>query len=209
MNELSLKETHQNEKGAVLVIAMLVLVLLTLMGRSVTNISNNELKIAGNEKREKRVFFAAEAGLGHIRALLQSEFANRNQVKIASGQNPDWDFALNGTLTGISSATSADFDGGSVWINDQSLDDGARLPCRYTVTVWNNPDDRGGITDDTDQLLCVRSVAIGPGKAKSSAEIMLSGQAFGEAITGYLAQADAGGNNKSRDIRPISDFAMR
>ena len=101
----------ENNKGAVLVTAMLVLVLLTLMGKSITTLSTNEMKIAGNERFEKRTFFASEAGFGHIKAMLQSEFTNRNQAKIASGQSPDWDFALNGTVAGINAATSSDFDG--------------------------------------------------------------------------------------------------
>ena len=91
----------ENNKGAVLVTAMFVLVLLTLMGKSITTLSNNEMKIAGNERFEKKTFFASEAGFGHIKAMLQSEFTNRNQAKIASGQSPDWDFALNGTVEGV------------------------------------------------------------------------------------------------------------
>ena len=200
----------ENNEGMVLVTAMLVLVLLTLMGKSITTLSTNEMKIAHNERFEKRTFFAAEAGLGHIRAMLQSEFTNRNQGKIASGQSPDWDFALNGTVAGIDAATSANFDGGAEWITDCPLDDGARLSCGYTVTVWNNPDDKGGITDDTDQLLCVRSVATGPRKTKSSVAITLLGQSSGDAITGYFAQTGGGaGNNNSIDVNAISDFAVQ
>ena len=200
----------ENNKGAVLVTAMLVLVLLTLMGKSITTLSTNEMKIAGNERFEKKTFFASEAGFGHIKAMLQSEFTNRNQAKIASGQSPDWDFALNGTVAGINAATSADFDGGSVWIDDCPLNDGARLSCNYTVTVWNNPDDGGGLTDDTDQLLCVRSVATGPRKTKSSVDITLLGQASGVAVTGYFAQSGGGaGNNNSIDVNAISDFAVQ
>jgi len=204
------KCTLEKNKGAVLVSAMLLLVLLTLMGKSITTLSTNEMKIAGNERFEKRTFFAAEAGIGHIKAILQSEFANRNLAKIASGQSPDWDFALNGTLADINPATSTDFDGGSVWIDDQPLDDGARLTCSYTVTVWNNPDDGGGITDDTDQLLCVRSVAFGPKGTKSSIAILLLGQATGDAVTGYFAQSGGGaGNNNSIDVNAISDFTVQ
>jgi hypothetical protein len=200
----------ENNKGAVLVTAMLVLVLLTLMGKSITTLSTNEMKIAGNERFEKKTFFASEAGFGHIEAMLQSEFTNRNQAKIASGQSPDWDFSLNGTVAGINAATSADFDGGAVWIDDCPLNDGARLSCNYTVTVWNNPDDGGGPTDDTDQLLCVRSVATGPRKTKSSVDITLLGQASGDAITGYFAQNGGGaGNNNSIDVNAISDFAVQ
>lgn len=199
----------RNNKGVVLVIVMLTLVLLSLMGKTITTLATHEMKIAGNDRFEKRTFFAAEAGLGHIRATLQAEFTKRNQAKIASGQRPDWDFALKGILPDIDAATSANFDGGSTWIDDQPLDDGAGLPCSYTVTIWNNPDDGGGITDDTDQLLCVQSVATGPGKAKSRVAITLLGQGTGDAIAGYFAQNGGGSGNNSMDVNKISDFSVQ
>ena len=205
------KRILKNDKGTVLVIAMLVLVLLTLMGKSISTIATRELKIAGNERVEKRSFFAAEAGLGHIKAMLQAEFTHKNQANIASGQIPDWDFALDGTVAGIKAAISAKCDGGSIWINDQPLGDGAKWPCNYTVTVWNNPDDKGGITDDTDQLLWVQSSANGPKGTHSSLAVLLRGQALGEAITGYFAQSGSGGGgcHTCRDIRPVSDFTIQ
>ena len=201
----------KNDKGAVLVIAMLVLLLLTLMGRGAMTTSTIEMGIAGNERFHNKTFYTAEAGIEHIKAMLQTEFTMRNPAKIASGQNPDWDFALNGTVEGIDAATDTNFTGGAVWVNDQVLGDGAGLSCNYTVTVWNNPADRGGITNDTDRLLCIRSVATAPGGSMSTVEVILIGQASGEAITGYFAQdgAGAGKNNNSRDVRAISDFRVQ
>ena len=205
------KRIPKNEKGTVLVIAMFVLVLLTLMGKSISTLATRELKISGNERVEKRNFFAAEAGLGHIRAMLQSEFTQRSQAMVASGRIPDWDFALNGTVEGIQSAIAAECEGRTVWIQDQALGDGAKRPCRYTVVVWNNPEDPGGVMDDTDQLLYIQSSATGPGGTHSSVAILLQGQASGEAITGYFAQAGSGGGwcQSSRDIRPVSDFTIQ
>ena len=211
VSQMNKKRILKNDKGTVLVIAMFILVLLTLMGKSISTIATRELKISGNEQVEKRNFFAAEAGLGHIRAILQTEFTHRNQASVASGQIPDWDFALDGTVEGIQSAISAGCEGASIWINDRALGDGAKWPCKYTVTVWNNPEDKGGITDDTDQLLWVQSSASGPGGTHSSVAVLLRGQVLGEAITGYFAQAGsgAGGCHSSRDIRPVSDFTIQ
>lgn len=198
----------KNDEGAVLVIAMLVLLLLTLMGKVATTTSTVEMGIAGNERFYKKTLYAAETGLGHVREMLQAEFRNSNRARIASGQYPDWDFALNGSVAGIDAAVDTNFDGGAIWILDQDLGDGTGLFGSYTVTIWNNPDDGGGATNDTDQLLCVRSAATGPKGTKSSVEVILLGQASGEAITGYFAQAGggAGKNSNSRDVRAISDF---
>ncbi len=201
----------KNEEGAILVISMLVLLLLTLMGKWAITTSTMEMGIAANDKFYKKTFYTAEAGLGHIKEMLQTEFKERNRARIASGQCPDWDFALNGTVADIDAATDTNFDGGAVWVMDQALGDGARLSGDYTVTVWNNPADRGGITNDTDRLLCVRSVATGPKGTTSRVEALLLGQASGEAITGYFAQAGAGSgkNHNSRDVRGISDFKVQ
>ena len=208
---MKIKPLLKNDEGAVLVIAMLLLLLLTLIGRVATTTSTVEMEIAGNERFHKKTLYAAETGLGHVKELLQAEFRNSNRAKIASGQYPDWDFALNGSVVGVDAANDTNFDGGVTWLLDQALKDGTGLSGSYTVTIWNNPDDEGGVTNDTDQLLKVRSDAIGPKGTKSSFEVILFGQASGEAITGYFAQAGggAGKNSNSRDVRAISDFARQ
>jgi Tfp pilus assembly protein PilX len=199
------KNVPKNDKGAVLVVVMLILLLLTLMGKGATTTATIEMGIAANERFYKKTFYIAEAGIGHIKAKLQNEFTFRNQTKIASGQIPDWDFALNGTVDGVNAATDTEYSGGAVWAEEQAVDEGERLSGHYTVTVWNNREDRGGITNDTDQLLCIRSAATGPRGTMSSVEVILRGQASGEAITGYLAQAGAQG----MDVRAISDFTVQ
>jgi len=203
--------TFKNDAGAVLVIVMLLLVILTLLGKTATTRSTVEMGIAANDGLSKKAFYAAESGLEHIRARLQTEFANKNRAKIASGQMPDWDFALNGSVEAVEAATDTDFDGAATWIKEQAQDDGGWFMGNYTVRVWNNPADRGGASDDTDRLLCIRSVATGLRGTKSSVEVILLGQAFGEAVTGYFAQAGggAGKNNNSRDVAAISDFTVQ
>jgi hypothetical protein len=202
MNEAVLPN---NDKGAVLVVVMLILLLLALMGKGATTTAFIEMGIAANERFYKMTFYTAEAGIAHIKTRLQTEFSDRNQAKIASGQIPDWDFALNGTVEGVSAAIGTNFSEGAVWVEDQTLDDGERLASHYTVSVWNNPDDKGGITNDTDQLLCIRSEATGPRGTMSSVEVILLGQASGEAVTGYFAQVGA----RNMDVRAISDFTVQ
>ena len=118
---------------------------------------------------------------------------------------------LNGSVNGFDPATGADFDGAAVWINDYVVDDGVWSVSNYSVRAWNNPSDRGGVCNDTDRFLCVRSTSIGPRGTKSSVEVILVSQAFGEAITGYFAQAGggAGKNYNSRDASAISNFTVQ
>jgi hypothetical protein len=60
-----------NEKGSVMNVALLVLLVLSLIGFSLSKISAIDTKIAGNEKLERIAFYAAEAGLERAMQLLE------------------------------------------------------------------------------------------------------------------------------------------
>lgn len=51
----------RNEEGAVLVVALMMLVLLTILGISISSTSEVELQIAGNEMRYKQNMYRADA----------------------------------------------------------------------------------------------------------------------------------------------------
>ncbi len=200
-----------SENGAVLVTALLILLLLAFLGKAAVTGSKMEREIAANHESYKKTFYTAQAGLAHAKAQLQAAFTDRNQARIASGQSPDWDFALNGSIIAVNPATSTDCAGGAVWIKGHPLEDGTGSPQTYTVTVWNNPEDPGGAEDDTDCIIFVRSLALGGKRTKSSIEALLRGQNSGHAVTGYFAQPGngTGKNNNTRDIHGITNFTRQ
>jgi type IV pilus assembly protein PilX len=53
----------RNEKGLVLIIALLILLILTLIGISAINTTTFESKISGNERVGTDAFYASEAGI--------------------------------------------------------------------------------------------------------------------------------------------------
>jgi Tfp pilus assembly protein PilX len=57
------KNVSTSRKGAVLVIALLILLVLTLIGISAINTTNFETTISGNERVGTDAFYAAEAGV--------------------------------------------------------------------------------------------------------------------------------------------------
>jgi len=64
-----MKETPvflNNEKGSVLVIAVIFLMLLTVLGVFATTTSTIELQISGNDKINKMVFYAADSGTPYV-----------------------------------------------------------------------------------------------------------------------------------------------
>jgi len=55
-----------NEKGSVLVIAVIFLMLLTVIGTFATTTSMIEVQISGNDKIGKMVFYAADSGIHYV-----------------------------------------------------------------------------------------------------------------------------------------------
>ena len=58
------KKNHmRSEKGAALIISLLLLLVLTVLALSLINTSTFEIGISGNEKTNLEAFYAAEAGI--------------------------------------------------------------------------------------------------------------------------------------------------
>lgn len=65
----------RNEQGFLLVITMLILVVLSLIGLSATNLSRVELQIAGNDRLHKETFYQADGGTEVGANLLEENIA--------------------------------------------------------------------------------------------------------------------------------------
>ena len=175
----------------------MILVLLTIIGISASNISVTEVQIATNSLLHERAFYTAESGLQHAKEVLKLEFRDdpENKLKLATGAGSDWDFA-------IENASASGYDGNLPRVNTTLAD------VRYTVTVWNNADDVGGATDDTDRRVLIRSVARGPRGAVCQIETLLDASSSAIAITGDYAQegSEAGKGYTSQDLEKITVF---
>jgi hypothetical protein len=181
-----------NEKGSVIVAAILILVMLTIIGIAAINMSSTESSISTNSLLYERAFYTAEAGLEQSKESLKLRFVEFNDLIIRAGGTGDWNFALNGSLDGKTAAADTDMDGkgsyadGVTWILNSNLDG-----VNYTVTIWNN-DDGGSEINDTDGLVFVRSDAAGPRGERCSIEVLLLGTAIGGPVSGYIAQEGTG-----------------
>lgn len=197
----------KSEDGMVLVIALVMLMLLTIIGVAAIDTSTMETMISGIEKERQGTFYAAEAGIEHGKAMLKSLFVTRNAATLAVGGTPDWDFALNGTETGVNAATATSYSGGAQWIDDAAS--GSKYP--YDVLVWNNSD-AGNSTNDSDGLLYLRSDATGPTGTIVSIEVLIQGSVSGGgSLSGYAAQAGAGSAKaySNDDLNAISTFTAQ
>lgn len=57
------RQTLQNQKGAILIVALLLLLVLTILGISLINTATFDIQISGNERVRTDAFYAAEAGI--------------------------------------------------------------------------------------------------------------------------------------------------
>ena len=79
-----------NQKGVILVVTLLVMVVLSLLGATFLTLATTESKIAFNEKEARQAFYAAEAGVQEalIRMNLDPSSVT-NEVNTAYDGNPD------------------------------------------------------------------------------------------------------------------------
>ena len=204
-----------NEKGSVIIAAIMILALLTVTTFMAMNTSDTEVQISGNALIYKKTFYTAEAGLEHAMKLLEGPFVNHNAHKVITGARADWNFALDGSRVNSANDPNGDskgeYDpdyGGAVWINSATIDG-----VSYTVSLWNNDDSAlgGDFQNDADGLVWIQSDAVHPRRSRVSIRVLVEGDTTGEDITGYTAQAGAGAgkNYNANDLNPIRDFSRQ
>jgi hypothetical protein len=88
---------NKNERGAVLVVGLLFVLILTILSIGAMMTTATELKIAANDRSSKQVFYIAEAGTEDGRSRLQAG-AGAFPINDNSPTNPNWT-AFIGTET--------------------------------------------------------------------------------------------------------------
>jgi hypothetical protein len=74
MNPNSLASKRKNERGAALVVAILVLAILTVIGIALMLITSTETRIAANEWSVNRAFYSADAGVRWASSQLATSY---------------------------------------------------------------------------------------------------------------------------------------
>ncbi len=145
----------KEEQGAVLMVAMVMLVILTSIGMAAIQTSVFEMRIADAETRKQAAFYAAEAGL------------SRAKSRLGSGGFTAFTFGEGGTITGIrwnipglSSTDKLQFVTGNLTYS-------SRQQFSYTVDIWDNG-------DSNDDLIFARSTAVGSNGGSAGVEVLLT-----------------------------------
>jgi Tfp pilus assembly protein PilX len=200
---------HADERGFVLIAALLILVLLTIIGIAAISTSTSERQTATNFLLYERAFYSAEAGLEHAKADLLKLVAAQPILSGAAYSGPTFTFALNGTTkhpNGNSrkkAVTSTDEKTKNSsrevpWLSNLEFDGHT-----YTITVWDNDDDMGTqkADEDSDGMIWIRSEVVGPGtrNSKCSIEALVQVTSTGSLVSNDLANYAQGGGGSEKN----------
>jgi Tfp pilus assembly protein PilX len=115
MGNKSLKQDfhYLNDRGSVLIAGLLVVLLLSILGLAAMMTTATELKISGNDRSAKRVFYTAEAGTEDARSRLQS-VGSTSPIPDNQPTNANWKVF-------IGNATEAALEGYIIGDSNQAL----------------------------------------------------------------------------------------
>jgi len=82
----------REERGIVLVIGMLLLLVVTLIGINALDTSTYDMRISGNERASVQAFYAAEAGINEFMGRFGA--GATNQISDSDPSNPAWTLLL-------------------------------------------------------------------------------------------------------------------
>jgi len=77
------KITMNNQRGSIINIALLILLIMTVIGLAVNRSSNVDTKISSNEKLSKLALYAAEAGVERALAIMEDAGADKTWLAAA------------------------------------------------------------------------------------------------------------------------------
>ncbi len=125
-----------NERGAVLIVGLLVILVLTVLTMAAMMSTGTELRIAANDRSAKEVFYISEAGLEDARSRLQVG-ASASPIYDNQPANANWT-AFIGTAP---EATAKGYTGNS----NQALYTALNPSVDYVVTIKHKLDSAGNI----------------------------------------------------------------
>jgi Tfp pilus assembly protein PilX len=182
-----------NEKGSVIVLAMIILALLTLVGISAVTTSTTEMNIAANDQLNKMIFYTADAGVEVGRHML-------NTLKAADPAA--WDRLLQGsTFTWRDSNTNP--------ITVSNLNQAIEATSTrqvglgtFTLQVSDNDDLDGNTLVDTDDMVVLTSTATGPNsQAQVRVTVRYTGAADSYAQENYDSRKSGANANESAAVQ--------
>jgi type IV pilus assembly PilX-like protein len=100
---------RESERGSVYLVCLLGLVVLTILGLTLSLITQTEMRMGANERVLQRVFYAADAGFGTSlsRAMVQGDFSSETFTLPDPSSPPAFDFRHSVAVTPLVPVLSA------------------------------------------------------------------------------------------------------
>lgn len=104
-----MKHASRREDGSAYLVALLGLVILTLLGLTLSIITQTEMRMGANERVLQRVFYAADSGFGASlsRALVQGDFSGKTFTLPDPSTPPGFEFRHSVAVTPLVPVLSA------------------------------------------------------------------------------------------------------
>ncbi len=156
---MNLRMVCRNQKGLVLPIALVFLVVLGVMGAAAVMMTRTDIKISGNYKNSETAFYVAEAGIEHAREALR-------KLNEDSGIKN----SFSDELAGVTGSNEV-LDGYTSGTDDEPLLSGITLGNGfYTVYLTNDSVDGSLNLTDSNQTVTLTSVATSPNGSQATIE---------------------------------------
>lgn len=190
-----LLKVNSSQRGAALPFVLLVLLFLTLLALMAMTTSSIEVRLAANERDYQQAVYTADAGVGHMRAILKDlvNVCNQHQQN-----DKDWDFVLR-DLGGQCLAVAGPY----------TISGGLGL-YQYDVDIRNNVDDTSGnATNDEDGIIILTSRATGPNNVRAGIEMVLRIEDDDNKVSDYIQYRGVGSGKTGvgRDLNAVADPA--
>ncbi len=141
---LKITTITNQEKGSIMLVALLILVLLSIIGLSAANNSTTEVRIATNDHLSKIVFYAAETGIE----------VGRNALGALKMADPAiWDKLLEGTQFDFNGEIFNDL----MDVIDTKYNRNVGSVATFTLDVKDNDDLDNNLFTDTDNIIILTS----------------------------------------------------
>lgn len=172
----------ENERGLVLVLALVMLALLTILGAWAIGTASTDLTIAGNFRNTQNAFYSADAALAY--ATNPDTLTTAYLYTVATGSTAVWSQVISiGTVTAninVNYLGSGPLPSGSIYDGDLDVNGNPRFHGRYfAVNTEGNAANNAAVTVEAAVVQVVEeNVIVGCGSGICTSDTTAGGRVF-------------------------------
>lgn len=151
--------TLQNESGAALILALIVLIALAAMVPAALMMTEADVDRTTDYQADKDAFYVADAGYEHAKDLIKNGGAYFSTLLPGANGTSDGGATDDGVFTGVGTVVTYDPGDGNHLYNQVVMNDAGGNPIGdYKVRMYDNDEADGDLYTDTDFSVWVESI---------------------------------------------------